>query len=88
MLTRQLCPSLSGLIYVQRLLFLEYALPLFGYGVLERASKSRTGQLEHFKSVCSQYITGGSPSALAELLGLRNFRYKVSKTEVPPCLLQ
>jgi hypothetical protein len=31
MLARQFCPSLSGLIYVQRLLFLEYALPLFGY---------------------------------------------------------
>jgi hypothetical protein len=88
MLARQFCPSLSGLIYVQRLLFLEYALPLFGYSVLERPPRPLTGQLEHFKAVCNQYITAGSPSALAELFSLRSFGYKISKMDVPPCFLE
>lgn len=85
---RLYCPSLSGLIYVQRLFFLEYALPLFRYSVLRRPARPRIGQLEHFKAVCHPYITAGSPSALAELFSLRSFGYKIGKTEVPTCLLQ
>lgn len=66
MLARQFCPSLSGIIYVQRLLFLEYALPLFGYGSLGLPQRPRVDQLEHFKKVCNRYNVAGSPSALAE----------------------
>ncbi|KJK87120.1 hypothetical protein H633G_09028 [Metarhizium anisopliae BRIP 53284] len=87
LLARQFCPSLSGIIYVQRLLFLEYALPLFSYNSLGLRQRPRVDQLEHFKKVCDRYIVAGSPSALAELFSLRSFGYKVGKTEAPAHML-
>lgn len=87
-LARQFCPSLSGIIYVQRLLFLECALPLFGYSSLGLRPRPRVDQLEHFKRECSRYTVAGSPSALAELFSLRSFGYKVGKTEAPTHMLR
>ena len=87
MRARQFCPSLSGLIYVQRLLFLEYSLPLSEYSLLGLRQRPRIGQLEHFRETCDRYITAGSPTALAELFSLRNFGYKVARTEPPTRML-
>ena len=87
MLARQFCPALSGLIYVQRLLFLEWSLPLFSYHCIGLQQRPRFGQLEVLKRTCDRYIVAGSPSALAELFSLRSFGYKVSKTEAPAFLL-
>lgn len=88
MLARQFCPSLSGIIYVQRLLSLEQSLPLIGYETLGLPQRPRLGQLEHFKKTCDRHIVAGSPSALAELFSLRNFGYKIAKTEAPTHLLR
>ncbi len=79
-LAREFCPSLSGIIYIQRLPFLEYSLPLFGYSSITVLQRPRAQQLEHFKERCGHYIVAGSPSALAELFSLRSFGYKIGKT--------
>ncbi|EXL40817.1 hypothetical protein FOCG_16761 [Fusarium oxysporum f. sp. radicis-lycopersici 26381] len=86
-LAREYCPNLSGLIWVQRLLFLEYALPLHSYptiGIQQRPQFS----MERLNQVRQKYMVQGSMSPLAELHNLRNFGQKVAKTEPPPFLLR
>ncbi|KFA78363.1 hypothetical protein S40288_09973, partial [Stachybotrys chartarum IBT 40288] len=87
-LARQYCPSLSGLIYCQRLIYLEYALPLYAYPFIGIDQRPRTQQLEHLRSICDQYIVAGSPTAIAELISLRNFGYMTAKTEPPTYFLR
>ncbi|KAL7917309.1 hypothetical protein ACQKWADRAFT_325926 [Trichoderma austrokoningii] len=66
-LARDFCPSLSGLIYVQRLLLLESALPLSAYSSLDTLQRPVDGQLEMIQRLCSKYIVAGSASSLAEI---------------------
>lgn len=86
-LAREYCPNLSGLIRVQRLLSLEYALPLQSYptnGVQQRPQFP----MQRLNEVRQKYIVQGSLSLLAELQNLHNFGQKVAKTEPPPFLLR
>ncbi|KAH9205596.1 hypothetical protein DL95DRAFT_490501 [Leptodontidium sp. 2 PMI_412] len=53
-------PCLSGLIYIQRLLFLEYALPLRAYPHLRIPRRSRLQQYKRFDGVRLRYIIIGS----------------------------
>ncbi|KAL5318142.1 hypothetical protein ACEPPN_013200 [Leptodophora sp. 'Broadleaf-Isolate-01'] len=64
-------PCLSGLIYVQRLLFLEYALPLRAYPYLGIPRRSRLQQYEGFDGVRLRYMVTGSQSPLEEFQSLR-----------------
>lgn len=86
-LARDFCPSLSGLIYVQRLLFLESALPLSMYSSLDIPRRPDDGQLEMIQRFCSKYIVAGSASSLAEMFNLRSFGYSAAKTEGPSFIL-
>ncbi|KAH7199034.1 uncharacterized protein B0J16DRAFT_360609 [Fusarium flagelliforme] len=71
-LARQYCSKLSAMIYIQRVLFLEQALPLHGYG--------------YFNEVRTKYMVLGSQYPLAELISLRDFGRNVARTE-PPAML-
>ncbi|KAJ3454446.1 hypothetical protein MRS44_018340 [Fusarium solani] len=86
-LARQYCPYLSGLIYVQRLLFLEYALPLCPYPSLGIRQRPSTQQLECLNKVRQEYMVAGSPSSFAELHSLRNFGHRIARTEPPTFFL-
>lgn len=86
-LAKDFCPSLSGLIYVQRLLFLESALPLSAYTHLDIPERPADGQLELIQALCSKYIVAGSASSLAELFSLRSFGYMTAQTEGPSFIL-
>ncbi|KAJ4007746.1 hypothetical protein NW766_009549 [Fusarium irregulare] len=81
------CPNLSGLIWVQRLLFLEYALPLRSYPIIGIQQRPQF-PMERLNEVRQKYMVQGSMSPLAELHNLRNFGQKVAKTEPPPFLLR
>lgn len=59
-------PHLSALIYIQRLLFLEYALPLRPYPHLGIPRRSRFQQHQHFDVIRQRYMITGSPSPLEE----------------------
>ncbi|KAH6982552.1 hypothetical protein EDB80DRAFT_735881, partial [Ilyonectria destructans] len=86
-LARQYCPHLSGLIYVQRLIFLESALPLSSYVTIGIGQRPRIQQLERLNKVRERYMVAGSPTPLAELHSLRNFGYRVARTEPPTFFL-
>lgn len=86
-LARDYCPNLSGMIYIQRILFLESVLPQFGYQTLGLAERPTQGQLGLIHSFCAKYTVVGSNSTLVELLSLRAFGYLTAKTEAPSTLL-
>uniref|UniRef100_A0A4E9EH69 Uncharacterized protein n=1 Tax=Gibberella zeae TaxID=5518 RepID=A0A4E9EH69_GIBZA len=80
-------PNLSGLIWVQRLLFREYALPLHSYPTIGIQQRPQF-PMQRLNEVRQKYMVQGSRSPLAELHNLRNFGQKVAKTESPPFLLR
>jgi hypothetical protein len=86
-LAREYCPNLSGLIWVQRLLFFEYALPLQSYPIIGVQQRPQF-PMQRLNEVRQKYMVQGSLSPLAELHNLRNFGQKVAKTESPPFLLR
>ncbi|KAL7940519.1 hypothetical protein V8C42DRAFT_356200 [Trichoderma barbatum] len=57
---------LSGLIYIQRLLFLEQALPLRPYGALGINRRPRARQLERLQAIRKKWMILGSQSAFDE----------------------
>ena len=79
---------LSILIYLQRLLLLEYALPLRGYKLLGIPRRPRQGQLEQLNTVRHRYMVSGSQSALEEMQSLRDFGRVVGRTDPPSFLLR
>ncbi|KAH7248230.1 hypothetical protein B0J15DRAFT_562411 [Fusarium solani] len=85
---RSYTSNLSGLIYILRLIFLEYALPLQAYPTLALERRPRMGQLDRLQPIRRQYMVMESQSPLEELLSLRNFGYVISRTDTPPCLLR
>jgi hypothetical protein len=70
---KQFVPHLSGLIYVQLLLFLEYALPFCVYKHLGIARRLRRGHLERLDKIPLRYMTAGSLTPLGEFQSLRDF---------------
>ncbi|KAI3571870.1 hypothetical protein IWW34DRAFT_795520 [Fusarium oxysporum f. sp. albedinis] len=63
---RAFTPYLSGLIYIQRLLFLERALPLRPYDFLRIERRPRFKQLRRLKQVHRRYMVMGSQSSFEE----------------------
>jgi hypothetical protein len=81
-------PHLSALIYTQRLLFLEYALPLRPYPHLGIPRRSRFQQHQHFDVIRQRYMITGSPSPLEEFQSLRDFGRVIARTDPPSFLLR
>ncbi|KNB04586.1 hypothetical protein FOXG_06642 [Fusarium oxysporum f. sp. lycopersici 4287] len=86
LLARQYCPQLSGLIYMQRLLLLERALPLRPYNTIGIPQRPHTQQLKRLNEIRAEHMVLGSQSPLAELVSLRNFGRTIARTE-PPSIL-
>ncbi|EXM14550.1 hypothetical protein FOTG_17059 [Fusarium oxysporum f. sp. vasinfectum 25433] len=85
-LARQYCSKLSAMIYIQRILFLEQALPLRGYRSIGISQRPEARHFECFDEVRAKYMVLGSPYPLAELISLRDFGRNVARTE-PPSML-
>lgn len=83
LLAKQYCPYLSGLIYVQRLLLLERALPLQPYTAIGISRCPRGQQSERFGKVRRRFMVLGSQTPLDELLSLRNHGLSIARTEPP-----
>ncbi|KAH6973332.1 hypothetical protein EDB80DRAFT_547797, partial [Ilyonectria destructans] len=81
LLARQYCSNLSGLIYHQRLLFLQHALPRYTHQAADTTWQLHTGQLQRLNKVRERYMIEGSQSPLAELYNLRNFGCYHAQTE-------
>jgi hypothetical protein len=76
-------PYLSALIYIQRLLFLEYALPYREYPYLNWPSRPRTNHLTRLQNVRKQYMLPGSLTALGEFQSLRAFGKRQAALDPP-----
>ncbi|EXL66159.1 hypothetical protein FOPG_17649 [Fusarium oxysporum f. sp. conglutinans race 2 54008] len=85
---RSYTSNLSGLVYILRLIFLEYALPLQAYPTLALKRRPRVGQLERLQSIRTKYMVMESQSPMEELLSLRNYGQVMSRTDTPPHLLR
>ncbi|RYC81100.1 hypothetical protein BFJ63_vAg16006 [Fusarium oxysporum f. sp. narcissi] len=85
-LARQYCSKLSAMIYIQRILFLEQALPLRGYRSIGISQRPEARHFECFDEVRAKYMVLGSQYSLAELISLRDFGRNVARTE-PPSML-
>jgi hypothetical protein len=86
LLARQYCPHLSGLIYIQRLLLMESALPLHEHCILGIPERPLIGQLERLNLTREKYMVIGTQFPLAELISLRDFGRNIARTE-PPAVL-
>jgi hypothetical protein len=69
-LARQCCSKLSAMIYIQRILFLERALPLREYKSIGIPQRPDAGQFKCFNQVRAKYMVLGSQCPLAELISL------------------
>lgn len=85
---RNFTPILSRLIYMQRLLFLEYTLPSRAYPYIGIARRSKERALDRLNPVRLQYMIAGSQSALGEFLSLRDAGRTMGRLETPSYLLQ
>ncbi|KAH7110668.1 hypothetical protein EDB81DRAFT_849108 [Dactylonectria macrodidyma] len=93
-LAREYCLCLSGLIWIQRFILLEYALPLYSYPIIGIHRRPHM-PMQRLNDARQKYMVSGSLSLLAELHSLRNFGQKpnldISKskddlTNTPPGL--
>ncbi|KAH7113381.1 hypothetical protein EDB81DRAFT_921859 [Dactylonectria macrodidyma] len=78
---------LSALIYMQRLLFLEQALPLRSYPTLGIKHRPRTRQLDRLSTIRERYMVIGSQSAFEEFVSLRSYGRVVAQSDTPATLL-
>ncbi|KAH8650435.1 hypothetical protein BGZ61DRAFT_545804 [Ilyonectria robusta] len=85
---RSYMPHLSGLIYIQRLLFLEMAIPLRAYPFLGISRRPRTEQLERLELIRKRYMVVGSQSAFEEMISLRNYGRVIARSDTPAFLLR
>ncbi|EXK77216.1 hypothetical protein FOQG_18067 [Fusarium oxysporum f. sp. raphani 54005] len=86
LLARQFCPYLSGLIYIQRLILMERALPLREYGAIGIPRRPYVNQLDQLNSIRERYMIAGTQHPLAEMTSLRDFGRNIARTE-PPSIL-
>ena len=88
LLAREYCPRLSPLIYIQRLLCLELALPCQPYPTLGISSRPQSDQLKQLNKVREQYMVIGAQSCFAEFVSLRDAGRTISRTEPPAFILR
>ncbi len=79
---------LSALIYVQRLLLLEFALPYRAYTYVDLPRRSRRGHLERLNEVRLQCMVFGCLTPLGEFLSLRALGRKLARSDTPSFLVR
>ncbi|KAM0361927.1 hypothetical protein ACHAO7_011710 [Fusarium culmorum] len=79
---------LSGLIYIQRLIFLEHALPLRDYPALSISQRPHTRRLERLEATRKTYMVSGAQSAFEEMMSLRNYGRVMAQSDPPTFLLR
>ena len=80
--------QLSALIYVQRLLLLEFALPSRTYAYVDLPRQSWHGQFDHLNKVCLECMVYGCLTPLGELLSLRAFGRKLARSDTPSFMVR
>jgi hypothetical protein len=79
---------LSALIYVQRLLLLEFALPHRAYEYVGLPRRSQLDQLERLNKIRLECMVFGCLTPLGEFLSLRAFGRKLARSDTPSFLVR
>lgn len=79
---------LSGLIYIQRLLFLELALPLRDYPALHVERRPRRNQLRRLERIRGLYMVTDAQSPFEEMVSLRSYGRVIARTDSPAFVLR
>ncbi|CAG1963292.1 unnamed protein product [Fusarium graminearum] len=85
---RSYTSNLAALIFTQRLLFLEYALPARAYISLGITQRPQTDQVARLQDVRQKYTVLGSQSPFEELFSLLAYGKAIASSETPPFLLR
>lgn len=85
---KQFTSTLSGLIYIQRLILLEYAIPLHAYPHIGLPQRARLGQRQHLDKVRRKYMVIGAKSPFDELRALRSYGKVVARGDPPSFFLR
>lgn len=80
--------TLSGLIYVQLLLFLERALPLQAYEHVGIPQRPHANQHRQLNAMRKRYIVKGCESPFDELRSLRDYGKVIARTDLPSFFLR
>ncbi|KJZ68947.1 hypothetical protein HIM_11663 [Hirsutella minnesotensis 3608] len=83
-------PGLAALVWVGRLMFLEYSLPLHPYSTLECAWPDRSFyscQVERLQTIRKKYLVRGCYSVLSEIIELKAVAKSIVKQEGIPANL-
>ena len=74
-------PTLSQLLYIQRLLFLEYALPRKTYNFLGIKRRSRDQQLAQLNTIRLHYMMVEQMFPFGELQSLRDYGRSIARAD-------
>ena len=88
LLARSYTPYLAGLMYVQRLLFLKYALLAREYRLLAISQRPQKRQIAKLQAVRQTYTVIGAQSPFEELSSLMAYRRAIAASDAPSFLLQ
>ncbi|KAK7592697.1 hypothetical protein V3481_007305 [Fusarium oxysporum f. sp. vasinfectum] len=80
-------PKLAALMWIGRLLFLEYAVPVYAYNTLDLAWPCRTAypsQPDRISSIRCKYLLRGCYTPFGELIELKAFAKSIVKREGVP----
>ncbi|QGA21644.1 hypothetical protein EYB26_009355 [Talaromyces marneffei] len=80
-------PHLSTLIYIQRLLFLEYALPYRDYPTIGWNRRPRRHHLNRLNPIRRRYMIAGALTPLVEFQSLQDYGRTIARTDPPSFLL-
>uniref|UniRef100_A0A093VY56 Uncharacterized protein n=2 Tax=Talaromyces marneffei PM1 TaxID=1077442 RepID=A0A093VY56_TALMA len=80
-------PHLSTLIYIQRLLFLEYALPYRDYPTIGWNRRPRRHHLNRLNPIRCRYMIAGALTPLIEFQSLQDYGRTIARTDPPSFLL-
>jgi hypothetical protein len=76
-------PKLSGLIYIQRLLFLEVALPHNAYESITISQRPQSAHLQRLDEVRMRYMVRGCLNPLGEFQSLRDYGQVIARSDPP-----
>ncbi|KZL78863.1 hypothetical protein CI238_13008 [Colletotrichum incanum] len=84
---RNYTSHLAALIYIQRLLFLEYAVPKRGYVKMGIPERNRRGGLARLQNVRHRFTVYGAESPFEEMFALLCSGRKIAAKSNPPIIL-
>jgi hypothetical protein len=85
---RNFTSYLAALVYLMRLLSLEYAIPAHGYKGLSIPARSPYGRLDRLQAIRQKYLVLGCESPFGEIYTLMCYGRKAAENQAPAITMQ